>query len=231
MRKVVEKLKNGKSVVLAFLGDSITQGCFEIAYSREGMLETAYRSGQGYPYKVREILSYLYPKASVNILNYGVSGDTSGMGVLRVDDMLSHRPDGAVVCFGLNDAAAGMDGIEVYREHLGNIFEKLSGIDLIFMTPNRMADYADGFIADDNIYRIVEELSRFQNNGTMDAYMECARDICAEKKVSLCDCYKVWERLKDNGVDVLYLLANKINHPTEKMHWLFAIELVRMIME
>ena len=32
--------------------------------------------------------------------------------------------------------------------------------------------------------------------------------------------------LYENGVDVTELLANKINHPTREMNWLFAVSLV-----
>ena len=151
MKRVMEKLKNGNPAILAFLGDSVTQGCFEISFSREDVLETSYRQRQGYPHKLGEILSYLYPKASVNILNYGVSGETASMGLRRIDEMLSHKPDGVVVCFGLNDAGSGMDGLEAYRENLRSIFERLSKVDVVFMTPNRMAEQADSFLLDEDL--------------------------------------------------------------------------------
>lgn len=231
MKRVMEKLKNGNPAILAFLGDSVTQGCFEISFSREDVLETSYRQRQGYPHKLGEILSYLYPKASVNILNYGVSGETASMGLRRIDEMLSHKPDGVVVCFGLNDAGSGMDGLEAYRENLRSIFERLSKVDVVFMTPNRMAEQADSFLLDERIYHAAEKISRFQKEGIMDAYMECAHRVCAEKAVPLCDCYEIWGKLKENGVDTSHLLSNGINHPTEQMHWMFAIELVRTIMK
>jgi hypothetical protein len=33
------------------------------------------------------------------------------------------------------------------------------------------------------------------------------------------------------GIDTVKLLSNKINHPTENMHWLFAFELFKTILQ
>lgn len=37
-------------------------------------------------------------------------------------------------------------------------------------------------------------------------------------------------RFQTDGADVTRLLANRVNHPTENMHWLFAASLFEMIM-
>lgn len=158
-------------------------------------------------------------------MNYGVSGDTAEMGLERVEEMLSHRPDLAVVCFGLNDSAAGMSGLAGYRTALRAIFEKLRGLDILFMTPNRMADRVYEFPADAGMRRIMEEVSGLQKDGVMDAYMDCARSLCAQENVPVCDCYALWSALQKNGVDTAGLLANQINHPTKEMHWAFAFKL------
>jgi hypothetical protein len=45
--------------------------------------------------------------------------------------------------------------------------------------------------------------------------------------IPVCDCYALWKTLYKSGVDVTELLANKINHPTRDMNWMFAYELVK----
>ena len=62
-------------------------------------------------------------------------------------------------------------------------------------------------------------------------YVETARTVCKELDVPVCDCTKKWLKLKENGVDIVRLLSNRINHPTEDMYWMFAISLFETIME
>ena len=78
---------------------------------------------------------------------------------------------------------------------------------------------------------LMEETAKRQNNGVMDEYMECARQICDKYKIMVCDCYKIWKDMEQIGIDTVKLLSNKINHPTESMHWLFAFELFKTILK
>ena len=55
--------------------------------------------------------------------------------------------------------------------------------------------------------------------------------ICREYNVAICDCYKIWKDKERLGIDTVKLLSNKINHPTENMHWLFAFELFKTILQ
>ena len=80
----------------------------------------------------------------LTIINAGRSGDNTQRGLERLErDVLSHQPDLAVVCFGLNDIVNGMVGLDLYLHNLESIFQKLqlSGIESIFMTPNVMNTY------------------------------------------------------------------------------------------
>lgn len=62
------------------------------------------------------------------------------------------------------------------------------------------------------------------------SYLDRARGLCARMGVPVCDCNMLWEKMKQNGVEINNLLSNRINHPTAEMHWLFAYELVRMML-
>jgi hypothetical protein len=77
---------------------------------------------------------------------------------------------------------------------------------------------------------VANQCAQKQNEGFFDAHMEAARELCRDMKVPLCDCYALWKRMHEKGVDVTELLANKINHPTREMNALFAYELVRTML-
>ena len=67
--------------------------------------------------------------------------------------------------------------------------------------------------------------------GDMDLYMDAARALCAERNIPVCDCYAKWKKMAENGIDVTELLANKINHPTREMNWLFAVSLLETMLQ
>lgn len=231
MNKIMEKIKNKQPLTIAFLGDSVTQGCFELCVADGKNFEPVYRPWESYSKKLQKILEYCISDTAINILNYGISGDTAAMGLARIDEMLYHKPDMVVVCFGLNDSTKDMGGIQEYQDSLGKIFEKLRGIHTIFMTPNMTNSRVDEFEMNAEMIALMEETAKRQNNGVMDEYMECARQICGKYKVVVCDCYKIWKDMEQSGIDTVKLLSNKINHPTEKMHWLFAFELFKTILK
>jgi len=216
-------------VTIAFLGDSVTQGCFEVYQKADGGVETFFDKNSAYHNYVAKILTVLYPSVPVNIINGGISGSNVTHAVERMDrDVISHAPDLTVVCFGLNDAGQGLDGIEKYTSGLRTIFEKLqaAGSEIIFLTPNMMNTEVSCHIHNEMLRGIAENTIKTQNDGIMDAYMDAARALCSEMNVPVCDCYVKWKVLAAGGVNVTELLSNKINHPTREMNWMFAYSLV-----
>lgn len=238
--KILEKIKNRQTdphscrqPVIAFLGDSVTQGCFEI-YNDHGHIETAYCPEDAYASKVKHILSLLYPSASVNIINAGISGDTSWGGLARLErDVLSLRPDLVVVCYGLNDACGGEDGLERYTASLSEIFAKIkdSGAESIFMTPNLRSDDTDYRNPDKLIENCVRGIAENECAGWLRKYLEAARKVAETADIPVCDCNLLWLKMKAGGVNTNALLANDVNHPTQELHWLFAYELVKTIFD
>jgi hypothetical protein len=81
--KIIEKLNARQNslknppVTIAFIGDSITQGCFEVYFKNDGNLETVYDYQSSFATRLRELLSLLYPSVQVNIINCGISGDNA----------------------------------------------------------------------------------------------------------------------------------------------------------
>ncbi len=62
-------------VTIAFLGDSVTQGCFALYKNENGNLQTIFDKNNAYHAHLEKILAILYPTVPVNIINAGISGD------------------------------------------------------------------------------------------------------------------------------------------------------------
>ena len=235
--KIIEKMSSKsvdlysyEGVTIAFLGDSVTQGCFEIYKLPNNGIETVFDKKNSYEMGVFDILATLYPNVPVNIINAGISGDNAPHGEKRVArDVLRHQPDLTVVCFGLNDCGGGFDGVSTYANALEGIFEQVlaSGSELIFMTPNMMNTTVSPHLTDPDFIQLAKVIAQRQNDGVLDAYVDAAKAVCDKMNVPVCDCYAIWKRLHECGVNTTELLANKVNHPTREMNKLFAYELVK----
>lgn len=239
--QIMEKIKakqmdlNGKpAVTIAFLGDSVTQGCFDVYLQKTGDIETYFDQENGYHRCLAKLLAMLYPSVPFNMINAGISGNRASHGLQRLErDVLSHDPDLVVVCFGLNDSGDGADRVVDYTNALREIFTRLhdAGKEVIFMTPNMTCTQVSDHICNDVIRQCADRQSHIQNEGVLDLYMNEARKICRENDVPICDCYAKWQRLYQNGVNITELLANKCNHPTKEMNWLFAVALLEQMMQ
>ena len=115
MAQKTEDHMNHEGVTIAFLGDSVTQGCFEIYKKTNNEIEPVFDQRYSYERSVSDILGVLFPMVPVNTLNAGISGDTSGRGACRVErDVLRHEPDLCVVCYGLNDCSRSEGSVDRY---------------------------------------------------------------------------------------------------------------------
>ncbi len=238
MKKITEKLAASDNdrwanppVTIAFLGDSVTQGCFEIYKTGENSVQTVFDYANAYSEKVRSLLRSAFPRAQINIINAGISGDGAPSGLKRMQrDVLSFSPDVIVVCYGLNDVHGGESKIGEYEAALKGIFTqgKKSGAEVLFMTPNMMNARVK-YNAEKLITEWEGNAEKLQNGGVMDKYMDAARKTAKECGVKVCDCYKKWKALAAAGTDTTELLSNGINHPTREMHNLFAYSLFEEI--
>lgn len=234
--RILEKLaaRNAETpdraaALIACLGDSVTHGCFEVFKNRFGKVDTVYRPEGGYPARLRRRLNLLYPASAVNVLNAGVSGDSSAGGLRRLErDVLSHLPDLVTVNFGLNDAMGGRNALSNYRSNMRALFSRIldSGAECMLVTPNRMCSYVSHALSDSDLRAIAAAAAEIQTGGTLDAFVEAAREEALRLNVPIADAYRVWNRLERSGADTTALLANAINHPIPEMHELFAEKIV-----
>ena len=232
-----EKQKNltaNKPVTIAFLGDSVTQGCFECYLTSPTTLETVFDYKSAYSTRVQEMLHILYPNVQINVVNSGISGDSAPVGLQRLErDILSYHPDLVVVSYGLNDSTGGMSNIGNYQNALEEIFKKLKEqkIEIIFLTQNYMNTKTSVHLKDQLFIDLAKSFAAdVQNSGVLKKYFEAARVACEKYGVKICDLYPVWEKMEQAGVDVTELLANKLNHPIREIHYYMAMKLVETIL-
>ena len=228
-----EDITSRAPVTIAFLGDSVTQGCFELCKGYNCNFDGINDYQAVYHSQLKIMLNRVFPEAPINIINAGIGGNSARQGCDRMErDVFAYSPDLVVVCFGLNDAFWGIDKLDTYTGALKEIFLKLKdkGIETIFMTPNMMNTYLSPLTEPEGIIETAKATAVTQNDGVMDTYMEAARKLCAEEGILVCDCYKKWKAMFEAGVDTTKLLSNHINHPTREMHALFAESLFERIM-
>lgn len=236
IEKIIKKQNSNFSapgVSIVFFGDSVTQGCFELYTDLNGEIQTVFDKNHTYHGYLAKIFSILYPSVPINFINSGISGDNSVHACERLErDVLSYKPDLVVVCFGLNDATRGKDEIAKYTSSLEKIFDgiKKSGGEVIFMTPNMMSTSPSPHTTQKEHIETCKLCTSLQNDGVMDLYIDAAKKLCHDMNVTVCDCYAKWKLLYECGVNTTELLANKCNHPTREMNWLFAYSLAETIL-
>jgi hypothetical protein len=80
------------------------------------------------------------------------------------------------------------------------------------------------------LLKIAEASASLQNDGTMDAYMDAAREIAVKQGAALCDEYGRQKNYRARGVDTDKLLCNHINHPVRAVHGHWGQDLLNLIM-
>ncbi len=217
---------NTGSPVIAFLGDSVTHGAFELV--DHGSYNCNFDHDAVYHARLRRMLLEVNPWLPVNVINAGVAGDNAIMGAARVDrDIIAHRPDICVVNFCLNDLS---ETVEEYIAAMRGIFEKLqaAGIRAILLTPSMLNTYVHPDL--DPMYReYAAQTAEWHKNGYMDTYVDAARVLAREMEIPVADAYARWKAMEAEGADITACLSNRINHPTREMHALFAEALFEVL--
>ena len=209
--------KHGPINIVIF-GDSISHGAFNGYIDFESVYWNVLRK------KLNALRTYI----PVNMICAAIGGTTAKKSLSRLEgQVLSLHPDLVIVCFGLNDVNGPL---EDYLGALETIFAECTacGADVIFMTPNMMNTY----VAEDTPAEHLEyayKTAKMQNEGKVDMYIEAAKALACRMGIAVCDCYAKWKALYSSGIDTTQLLCNRINHPTEEMHNLFADALFELI--
>lgn len=230
--KIIEKIKHKQAdiygappVTIAFLGDSVTQGCFECYKTGEASLETVFDYENSIGTNLRKILNLLYTKVQINIINSGISGDSAPNGLSRFDrDIAPFSPDLVIVGYALNDCGGRENGLAGYTNALRGIFAKIEklGAEAIFLTPNMMNTGISCHLTDDLFRNLAASFAHLQEEGYLDMYAGAGKAAAEECGVRVCDIYSKWRAMYSGGVDITELLANKLNHPIRELNLMTA---------
>ncbi|MDF1526930.1 MAG: GDSL-type esterase/lipase family protein [bacterium] len=115
--------ESGRYRTVVAFGDSIVEG---------------YQQPEGWPEILGRDLAGRYP--GVRVINAGVSGDTAGDGLRRIQkDVLDHQPDLVLVAFGLNDMKNGVQ-LSQFQEDITALVLEISagGAQPVMLTTTRL---------------------------------------------------------------------------------------------
>ncbi len=203
-------------VLIAALGDSVTQGVMEHQFLDSGAV---------YHRHLQAWLESFYPTTSFSTINAGVSGGTAASALNRLErDVLRHHPDLVLVAFGLNDCLAGTGCLDTFTGALLEIVDRVqesTSADIALLTPPFMARRSNFRIHPDHA-AMAEGIIANQNNGVLSLYADSIRKVAADRQVLLVDVYREWTRLAEDGLDTDMWLINGLNHPDSRGHALAA---------
>ncbi len=233
IRKIVARQNNQMGqppVTIAFIGDSVTQGCFECDYAPSAGYFGPCEYVNSFSNHLLNFLHLLCPTAQINLINAGIGGDTAPGGLGRFDrDVAPYHPDLVVIGFALNDAGRGTDGLADYKAALVGLVEKTRaiGAECILLTPNSMNDRVSPSLKNDNLIAAANAFMHVN----LDLYVDTMREVAAVYTVPVCDVYAKWQSWRRAGVNVTELLSNKLNHPVRELHYVTAFLLAEIMFE
>jgi acyl-CoA thioesterase-1 len=196
VKRTVEDLQNGLDVSIVAFGDSITAG---------------YAVRRGFPSFWKEMLSKKYPDAEVELINSGISGDTSMDGLARLDwAVLSYEPDLVTINFGINDCVWGL-GQEEFEANFVEMVRRIqvgpnSEILLLSSQPLETPPY-DLLVRD---------------------YYQSIERVAKQMDVGFVDVYGAWMERVGKGTPLSSLILPGLDHPNEAGYRVIAEELMRL---
>ena len=168
---------------------------------------------RAWPEMLQIALRRCYPQTQVEVVNAGISGDTTTGGLARLErDVLRHKPHLVVAMFGMNDVVRATP--EAYHDNLGQIVRRCreAGAEAILCTPNSVYPEDAG--------RPMERLAQ---------YSGIVRQVGREMGVPVADCFAAYEALRAaNRREWMGLMSETI-HPNLRGHKVFAEEVAWMV--
>jgi lysophospholipase L1-like esterase len=196
LQRTVADLQNGCDVTIVAFGDSITAG---------------YAVRRGFPSFWKEMLQQKYPEARIEMINSGVSGDTSMDGLARLDwSVLSYEPDLVTINFGINDCVMGL-GLEEFEANLVEMVRRIrsgpaSEILLLSSQPLETPPY-DRLVLD---------------------YYQAIERVAMEMDVGFVDVYGAWMDRVRQGTPLSSMIISGMDHPNEAGYKVIAEELMKL---
>ena len=189
-------LEAGADVTIVAYGDSITAG---------------FAVRRGFPSFWKQMLEEKYPEAGVEMINSGISGDTTLDGISRLDwAALSYEPDLVTINFGINDCVLGL-GLEEFEMNLVEMVRRIRagpGSEVLLLTSQLLETPPyDRLVLD--YYQAIERVAR-------------------EMDVGFVDVHGAWMRRVEQGTPLSSLILPGLDHPNEAGYRIIAEELMRL---
>jgi lysophospholipase L1-like esterase len=149
INNTLHKLKSGKKIQLAALGDSLTYGWM----TQYGFLDY-----------LEILIKKKYPNSEVLIINKGVPGDTAEDGLHRLErDVIKLSPDLVFIQFALNDAYSGLS-VNSFQKNIESIIvtikERLNS-EIALLTSVAIQDNSMNRVADTFYMKISESRKKY----------------------------------------------------------------------
>jgi lysophospholipase L1-like esterase len=200
LRKYVERtrwdIESGADATIVCFGDSITAG---------------YAVRRGFPSFLLESLRQRFPDSKIEMINSGISGDTSQDGLSRLDwAVLSYEPDLVTINFGINDCVLGLS-LEEFEMNLVEMVRRIragpdSEILLLSSQPLESPPYDQRVL---DYYQTVERVAKEMNVGFVDVY-------------------GAWMKRVQAGMPLDSLILPGLDHPNEAGYRIIAEELMSL---
>lgn len=189
-------LEAGADVTIVAYGDSITAG---------------FAVRRGFPSFWKEMLDEKYPEAGLEMINSGISGDTTMDGLSRLDwAALSYEPDLVTINFGINDCVLGL-GLEEFEMNLVEMVRRIRagpGSEVLLLSSQTLETSPyDRLVLD--YYQAIERVAR-------------------EMDVGFVDVHGAWMRRVEQGTPLSSLILPGLDHPNEAGYRIIAEELMRL---
>ncbi|MBI9037962.1 MAG: hypothetical protein JEY97_07510 [Bacteroidales bacterium] len=207
--------KNKKSVTIACLGDSITDGvcCGVSKYNT-------------FPEKLSKLLNN--KDINSTMFNLGLPGEKSDFALNRINEVINLNPDFVTIMYGTNDAWIFSEGEDTqlstfeYEQNIRAIIKKLQnkGIQPILMTPPPLGHFFD--------YDYEPYLSNGPNF-LLQNYVEVCQKIALEEKLLFVDNYSIWQNIIEKGQNIEKLLVDGC-HPNSKGQAMIAQAIFKIIL-
>ena len=187
-------LEAGADVTIVAYGDSITAG---------------FAVRRGFPSFWKQMLEERYPEAGVEMINSGISGDTTIDGLSRLGwAALSYEPDLVTINFGINDCVLGL-GLEVFEMNLVEMVRRIragpgSEVLLLSSQPLETPPY-DRLVLD---------------------YYQAIERVAKEMEVGFVDVHGAWLRRVKQGTPLSSLIIPGLDHPNEAGYMVIVEELM-----
>jgi lysophospholipase L1-like esterase len=201
IEEVTRKLQ---PLMFATFGDSITFPCYHTDFRQNYITLTV------------DALRKAYPVADVTIVHAGNMGSTArGLEAGRFEKyVLDHRPDVVFLMFGMNDCAAGSDGLDSFDRHLSELIHRArnKGALPVVLTQNEILyDSVDG-----------------RRRTALPLYRTRVQEVASREQVPSVDCFAEWEALAPDRTALVARLNDWI-HPNLTGHRLFAKSIVETL--